>query len=101
MKTEQDMAVKAIRLRAASMHASDLYARVSDELGVLAVLHCPNVAAYYHVEGHRNRQCVFQGFCADGNLARLFMPRSRGRIDVYAMRICDGLGYLYAVGVVY
>ncbi|KAH0590289.1 hypothetical protein H2248_000451 [Termitomyces sp. 'cryptogamus'] len=97
------MAVKEIKFQELS-GLPTLYAQIRDELGVMEMLHHPNVVEYYGIEVHRDKVYIFEEFCQGGSLAALL---DHGRIEdeniiqVYTMQMLEGLAYLHKEGVIH
>lgn len=97
------MAVKEIRLQDPKMIPT-IVAQIRDEMGVLQVLDHPNVVQYYGIEPHRDKVYIFMEYCSGGSLAGLL---EHGRIEdetviqVYALQLLEGLGYLHEANVVH
>ena len=99
----QLMAVKEIRLQDPQMIPT-IAQQIRDEMAVLEVLDHPNVVAYYGIEVHRDKVCIFMEFCSGGSLASLL---EHGRIEdetvtqVYALQMLEGLAYLHSSSIVH
>ena len=97
------MAVKEIRLQDPKMIPT-IVAQIRDEMNVLQVLDHPNVVSYYGIEPHRDKVYIFMEYCSGGSLAGLL---EHGRIEdetvvqVYALQMLEGLGYLHEANVVH
>ena len=97
------MAVKEIRLQDPKMIPT-IVSQIRDEMGVLQVLDHPNVVQYYGIEPHRDKVYIFMEYCSGGSLAGLL---EHGRIEdetvvqVYALQMLEGLGYLHEANVVH
>jgi mitogen-activated protein kinase kinase kinase len=97
------MAVKEIRLQDPKMIPT-IVAQIRDEMGVLQVLDHPNIVQYYGIEPHRDKVYIFMEMCSGGSLAGLL---EHGRIEdetviqVYALQMLEGLGYLHEANVVH
>jgi mitogen-activated protein kinase kinase kinase len=97
------MAVKEIRLQDPKMIPT-IVSQIRDEMGVLQVLDHPNVVQYYGIEPHRDKVYIFMEYCSGGSLAGLL---DHGRIEdetvvqVYALQMLEGLGYLHEANVVH
>ncbi|KAF2171446.1 hypothetical protein M409DRAFT_63718 [Zasmidium cellare ATCC 36951] len=97
------MAVKEIRLQDPKMIPT-IVSQIRDEMGVLQVLDHPNVVQYYGIEPHRDKVYIFMEYCSGGSLAGLL---EHGRIEdetvvqVYALQMLEGLGYLHEASVVH
>ncbi|KAG6844329.1 hypothetical protein H0H87_007687 [Tephrocybe sp. NHM501043] len=97
------MAVKEIKFQELS-GLPTLYAQIKDELGVMEMLHHPNVVEYYGIEVHRDKVYIFEEYCQGGSLAALL---DHGRIEdeniiqVYTMQMLEGLAYLHKEGVIH
>ncbi len=97
------MAVKEIRLQDPKMIPT-IVNQIRDEMGVLQVLDHPNVVQYYGIEPHRDKVYIFMEYCSGGSLAGLL---EHGRIEdetvvqVYALQMLEGLGYLHEANVVH
>ena len=68
------------RLRSSSQELSglpNLYSQIKDELGVMEMLHHPNVVEYYGIEVHRDKVYIFEEYCQGGSLAALLEHRGR------------------------
>ncbi|KAG6866026.1 hypothetical protein C0991_009435 [Blastosporella zonata] len=97
------MAVKEIKFQELS-GLPTLYAQIKDELGVMEMLHHPNVVEYYGIEVHRDKVYIFEEYCQGGSLAALL---DHGRIEdeniiqVYSMQMLEGLAYLHKEGVIH
>lgn len=97
------MAVKEIRLQDPKMIPT-IVAQIRDEMGVLQVLDHPNIVQYYGIEPHRDKVYLFMEYCSGGSLAGLL---EHGRIEdetviqVYALQMLEGLGYLHEANVVH
>ncbi|CAK3995257.1 MAP kinase [Lecanosticta acicola] len=97
------MAVKEIRLQDPKMIPT-IVAQIRDEMGVLQVLDHPNIVQYYGIEPHRDKVYIFMEYCSGGSLAGLL---EHGRIEdetviqVYALQMLEGLGYLHEANVVH
>ena len=97
------MAVKEIRLQDPQLIPT-IAQQIRDEMGVLEVLDHPNIVAYYGIEVHRDKVCIFMEFCSGGSLANLL---EHGRIEdetviqVYALQMLEGLAYLHSSGIVH
>ena len=99
----QLMAVKEIRLQDPQLIPT-IAQQIRDEMGVLEVLDHPNIVAYYGIEVHRDKVCIFMEFCSGGSLANLL---EHGRIEdetviqVYALQMLEGLAHLHSSGIVH
>ena len=99
----QAMAVKEIRLQDPQLIPT-IAQQIRDEMGVLEVLDHPNVVAYYGIEVHRDKVCIFMEFCSGGSLANLL---EHGRIEdetvtqVYALQMLEGLAYLHSSNIIH
>ena len=97
------MAVKEIRLQDPKMIPT-IVSQIRDEMGVLSSLDHPNVVQYYGIEPHRDKVYIFMEYCSGGSLAGLL---EHGRIEdetvvqVYALQMLEGLGYLHEANVVH
>ncbi|KAK3700472.1 Suppressor of Sensor Kinase (SLN1) [Vermiconidia calcicola] len=97
------MAVKEIRLQDPKMIPT-IVNQIRDEMTVLQVLDHPNVVQYYGIEPHRDKVYIFMEYCSGGSLAALL---EHGRIEdetvvqVYALQMLEGLGYLHEANVVH
>lgn len=97
------MAVKEIRLQDPKMIPT-IVSQIRDEMGVLQVLDHPNVVQYFGIEPHRDKVYIFMEYCSGGSLAGLL---EHGRIEdetvvqVYALQMLEGLGYLHDANVVH
>lgn len=97
------MAVKEIRLQDPKMIPT-IVSQIRDEMSVLQVLDHPNVVQYYGIEPHRDKVYIFMEYCSGGSLAGLL---DHGRIEdetvvqVYALQMLEGLGYLHEANVVH
>jgi mitogen-activated protein kinase kinase kinase len=97
------MAVKEIRLQDPKMIPT-IVSQIRDEMSVLQVLDHPNVVQYYGIEPHRDKVYIFMEYCSGGSLAGLL---EHGRIEdetviqVYALQMLEGLGYLHEANVVH
>lgn len=97
------MAVKEIRLQDPKLIPT-IVSQIRDEMGVLQVLDHPNVVQYYGIEPHRDKVYIFMEYCSGGSLAGLL---EHGRIEdetviqVYALQMLEGLGYLHEANVVH
>jgi mitogen-activated protein kinase kinase kinase len=97
------MAVKEIKFQELS-GSPNLYTQIKDELGVMQLLHHPNVIEYYGIEVHRDRVYIFEEYCQGGSLAALL---EHGRIEderiiqAYTMQMLEGLAYLHSNGIVH
>ena len=64
----------------------------------------PNIVQYYGIEPHRDKVYIFMEYCSGGSLAGLL---EHGRIEdetviqVYALQLLEGLGYLHEAKVVH
>ena len=103
LDSNEIMAVKEIRLQDPHLIPT-IAQQIRDEMGVLEVLDHPNIVAYYGIEVHRDKVCIFMEFCSGGSLANLL---EHGRIEdetviqVYALQMLEGLAYLHKSGVVH
>lgn len=99
----QLMAVKEIRLQDPKLIPT-IVSQIRDEMGVLQVLDHPNIVQYYGIEPHRDKVYIFMEYCSGGSLAGLL---EHGRIEdetviqVYALQLLEGLGYLHESQVVH
>lgn len=99
----QLMAVKEIRLQDPKLIPT-IVGQIRDEMGVLQVLDHPNVVQYHGIEPHRDKVYIFMEYCSGGSLAGLL---EHGRIEdetvvqVYALQMLEGLGYLHDAQVVH
>lgn len=99
----QLMAVKEIRLQDPKLIPT-IVSQIRDEMGVLQVLDHPNIVQYYGIEPHRDKVYIFMEYCSGGSLAGLL---EHGRIEdetviqVYALQLLEGLGYLHEAKVVH
>ncbi|KXT17775.1 hypothetical protein AC579_3615 [Pseudocercospora musae] len=97
------MAVKEIRLQDPKMIPT-IVSQIRDEMGVLQVLDHPNIVQYYGIEPHRDKVYIFMEYCSGGSIAGLL---EHGRVEdemvvqVYALQMLEGLGYLHEAGVVH
>ncbi|KAG6814044.1 hypothetical protein H0H92_003894 [Tricholoma furcatifolium] len=97
------MAVKEIKFQELSGLPS-LFTQIKEELGVMEMLHHPNVVEYYGIEVHRDKVYIFEEYCQGGSLAALL---EHGRIEdeniiqVYTMQMLEGLAYLHKEGVLH
>ena len=97
------MAVKEIRLQDPKMIPT-VVKQIRDEMSVLQVLDHPNVVQYYGIEPHRDKVYIFMEYCSGGSLAGLL---EHGRIEdetviqVYALQMLEGLGYLHEANVIH
>ncbi|KAF2761895.1 MAP kinase [Pseudovirgaria hyperparasitica] len=97
----QLMAVKEIRLQDPQVIPT-VVSQIRDEMSVLQVLDHPNIVSYYGIEPHRDKVYIFMEYCSGGSLAGLL---EHGRIEdetviqVYALQMLEGLGYLHESGV--
>lgn len=97
------MAVKEIRLQDPKLIPT-IVSQIRDEMGVLQVLDHPNVVQYFGIEPHRDKVYIFMEYCSGGSLAGLL---EHGRIEdetvvqVYALQMLEGLGYLHDANVVH
>jgi mitogen-activated protein kinase kinase kinase len=97
------MAVKEIRLQDPKLIPT-IVSQIRDEMGVLQVLDHPNIVQYYGIEPHRDKVYIFMEYCSGGSLAGLL---EHGRIEdemviqVYALQLLEGLGYLHEANVVH
>jgi mitogen-activated protein kinase kinase kinase len=97
------MAVKEIKFQELSGLPS-LYSQIKDELGVMEMLHHPNVVEYYGIEVHRDKVYIFEEYCQGGSLAALLEHgriEDEGIIQVYTMQMLEGLAYLHSQGIVH
>ncbi|KAK5115933.1 hypothetical protein LTR62_000389 [Meristemomyces frigidus] len=103
LDSTQLMAVKEIRLQDPKMIPT-IVSQIRDEMSVLQVLDHPNVVQYYGIEPHRDKVYIFMEYCSGGSLASLL---EHGRIEdetvmqVYALQLLEGLGYLHEANVVH
>lgn len=103
LDSTQLMAVKEIRLQDPKMIPT-VVSQIRDEMSVLQVLDHPNVVQYYGIEPHRDKVYIFMEYCSGGSLASLL---EHGRIEdetviqVYALQLLEGLGYLHKANVVH
>ncbi|KAI6827358.1 MAP kinase [Hortaea werneckii] len=103
LDSTQLMAVKEIRLQDPKMIPT-IVSQIRDEMGVLQVLDHPNIVQYYGIEPHRDKVYIFMEYCSGGSLATLL---EHGRIEdemviqVYALQMLEGLGYLHEANVVH
>jgi mitogen-activated protein kinase kinase kinase len=103
LDTGTPMAVKEIKFHELS-NLPNLYSQIKDELGVMQMLHHPNVVEYYGIEVHRDRVYIFEEYCQGGSLAALL---EHGRIEderiiqAYTVQMLEGLAYLHANGIVH
>ncbi|KAH9838945.1 Serine/Threonine protein kinase, catalytic domain [Teratosphaeria destructans] len=103
LDSTQLMAVKEIRLQDPKMIPT-IVSQIRDEMGVLQVLDHPNIVQYYGIEPHRDKVYLFMEYCSGGSLAALL---EHGRIEdetviqVYALQMLEGLGYLHEAKVVH
>lgn len=103
LDSTQLMAVKEIRLQDPKMIPT-IVSQIRDEMSVLQVLNHPNVVQYYGIEPHRDKVYIFMEYCSGGSLAALL---EHGRIEdetvlqVYALQMLEGLGYLHEANVVH
>jgi mitogen-activated protein kinase kinase kinase len=99
----QIMAVKEIRLQDPQM-IPRIATQIRSEMGILEVLDHPNIVAYYGIQVHRDKVCIFMEYCSGGSLATLL---EHGRIEdetvtqVYALQMLEGLAYLHSSGIVH
>ncbi|KAF2484442.1 Ssk2-type MAP kinase [Neohortaea acidophila] len=99
----QLMAVKEIRLQDPKMIPT-IVSQIRDEMVVLQVLDHPNIVQYYGIEPHRDKVYIFMEYCSGGTLGGLL---EHGRIEdetviqVYALQMLEGLGYLHEANVVH
>lgn len=99
----QLMAVKEIRLQDPKLIPT-IVGQIRDEMGVLQVLDHPNIVQYYGIEPHRDKVYIFMEYCSGGSLGGLL---EHGRIEdetviqVYALQMLEGLGYLHEAKVVH
>ena len=99
----QAMAVKEIRLQDPQLIPT-IAQQIRDEMAVLEVLDHPNIVAYYGIEVHRDKVCIFMEYCSGGSLANLL---EHGRIEdetviqVYALQMLEGLAYLHSSNIVH
>lgn len=97
------MAVKEIRLQDPKMIPT-IISQIRDEIGVLQGLDHPNIVQYYGIEPHRDKVYIFMEYCSRGSLASLL---EYGRIEdetviqVYALQLLEGLGYLHEAHIVH
>ena len=97
------MAVKEIKFQELSA-LPNLYSQIKDELGVMQLLHHPNIVEYYGIEVHRDRIYIFEEYCQGGSLAALL---EHGRIEderiiqAYTTQMLEGLAYLHSNGIVH
>ncbi|KAG6891390.1 hypothetical protein C0992_007613 [Termitomyces sp. T32_za158] len=97
------MAVKEIKFQELS-GLPTLYAQIRDELGVMEMLHHPNVVEYYGIEVHRDKVYIFEEYCQGGSLAALLdhgKIEDENIIQVYTMQMLEGLAYLHKEGVIH
>lgn len=97
------MAVKEIKFQELS-NLPTLYAQIRDELGVMEMLHHPNVVEYYGIEVHRDKVYIFEEYCQGGSLAALLdhgKIEDENIIQVYTMQMLEGLAYLHKEGVIH
>jgi mitogen-activated protein kinase kinase kinase len=97
------MAVKEIKFQELS-GLPNLYSQIKDELGVMEMLHHPNVVEYYGIEVHRDKVYIFEEYCQGGSLAALLEHgriEDEGIIQVYTMQMLEGLAYLHSQGIVH
>lgn len=97
------MAVKEIKFQELS-GLPNLYSQIKDELGVMEMLHHPNVVEYYGIEVHRDKVYIFEEYCQGGSLASLLEHgriEDEGIIQVYTLQMLEGLTYLHAQGIVH
>jgi mitogen-activated protein kinase kinase kinase len=95
------MAVKEIKFQEVS-GLPTLYSQIRDELGVMQMLHHPNVVEYYGIEVHRDKVYIFEEYCQGGSLAALLEHgriEDEGIIQVYTMQMLEGLAFLHANGI--
>ena len=95
------MAVKEIKFQEFS-GSPNLYTQIKDELGVMQMLHHPNVVEYYGIEVHRDKVYIFEEYCQGGSLAALLEHgriEDEGIIQVYTMQMLEGLAYLHSNGI--
>jgi mitogen-activated protein kinase kinase kinase len=95
------MAVKEIKFQEVS-GLPNLYSQIRDELGVMQMLHHPNVVEYYGIEVHRDKVYIFEEYCQGGSLAALLEHgriEDEGIIQVYTMQMLEGLAFLHANGI--
>ncbi|KAF2862863.1 SSK2 MAP kinase [Piedraia hortae CBS 480.64] len=103
LDSTQLMAVKEIRLQDPKLIPT-IVSQIRDEMSVLQVLDHPNVVQYYGIEPHRDKVYIFMEYCSGGSLAALL---EHGRIEdetviqVYALQMLEGLGYLHESSVVH
>ena len=103
LDSTQLMAVKEIRLQDPKMIPT-IVNQIRDEMSVLQLLDHPNVVQYYGIEPHRDKVYIFMEYCSGGSLAALL---EHGRIEdetvvqVYALQLLEGLGYLHDASVVH
>jgi mitogen-activated protein kinase kinase kinase len=103
LDSTQLMAVKEIRLQDPKMIPT-IVSQIRDEMGVLQVLDHPNIVQYFGIEPHRDKVYIFMEYCSGGSLAALL---EHGRIEdetviqVYALQMLEGLGYLHEANVVH
>ncbi|KAK4560449.1 Suppressor of Sensor Kinase (SLN1) [Recurvomyces mirabilis] len=103
LDSTQLMAVKEIRLQDPKMIPT-IVSQIRDEMRVLSVLDHPNVVQYFGIEPHRDKVYIFMEYCSGGSLASLL---EHGRIEdetviqVYALQLLEGLGYLHEANVVH
>ena len=99
----QAMAVKEIRLQDPQLIPT-IAQQIRDEMGVLEVLDHPNIVAYYGIEVHRDKVCIFMEYCSGGSLANLL---EHGRIEdetviqVYGLQMLEGLAYLHSSNIIH
>ncbi|KAI4153037.1 MAG: hypothetical protein LQ340_002545 [Diploschistes diacapsis] len=99
----QAMAVKEIRLQDPQLIPT-IAQQIRDEMGVLEVLDHPNIVAYFGIEVHRDKVCIFMEYCSGGSLANLL---EHGRIEdetviqVYALQMLEGLAYLHSSNIIH
>ncbi|KAL1581912.1 hypothetical protein WHR41_09487 [Cladosporium halotolerans] len=99
----QLMAVKEIRLQDPKLIPT-IVSQIRDEMGVLQVLDHPNIVQYYGIEPHRDKVYIFMEYCSGGSLAGVL---EQGRVEdetviqVYALQMLEGLGYLHEAKVVH
>ncbi|KAF2716646.1 SSK2 MAP kinase [Polychaeton citri CBS 116435] len=97
------MAVKEIRLQDPKLIPT-VVSQIRDEMSVLQVLDHPNIVQYFGIEPHRDKVYIFMEYCSGGSLAGLL---EHGRIEdetviqVYALQMLEGLGYLHEANVVH
>ena len=99
----QMMAVKEIRLQDPQLIPT-IAQQIRDEMGVLEVLDHPNIVAYYGIQVHRDKVCIFMEICSGGSLANLL---EHGRIEdetviqVYVLQMLEGLAYLHSSNIIH